>query len=45
MQEVYESPRSRIIRCESEGGVCRSVGNESVGEEEGNGGFTYFDML
>lgn len=42
--ELYKSPTCQVFKIELEGLVCRSVGNESVGEEEGNGGFTYFDL-
>lgn len=44
MFEIYKSPVCKVIQYDFEGIVCRSVGNESVGEEEGNGGFTYFDL-
>lgn len=43
--ELYKSPACQVFKIEFEGLVCRSVGNESVGEEEGNGGFTYFELL
>jgi hypothetical protein len=37
--KFYETPLSETIDMEAEGILCASPGNESIGEEEGNGGF------
>ena len=39
MENVYESPIIVMREIDFEGILCASPGNESVGEEEGNGGF------
>ena len=39
MERIYESPVSVLIDLDVEGVLCASPGNESVGEESGNGGF------
>lgn len=37
--KFYETPISKAIDMEAEGILCASPGNESIGEEEGNGEF------
>ena len=39
VEKVYQSPILVVIDVEAEGLLCASPGNESVGEENGNGGF------
>lgn len=39
MENAYESPLIVMQEIDFEGVLCASPGNESVGEEEGNGGF------
>lgn len=39
MEYIYESPIIVVQEIDFEGILCASPGNESVGEEDGNGGF------
>ena len=39
MESAYESPLVMTHEIDFEGLICASPGNESVWEEEGNGGF------
>jgi hypothetical protein len=39
MENAYESPLIVMQEIDFEGVLCASPGNESVGEEEGYGGF------
>lgn len=39
MENAYESPLIVMQEIDFEGVLCASPGNESVGEEEGSGGF------
>ena len=39
LENVYETPVSMLIEMDIEGVLCASPGNESVGEEDGNGSF------
>lgn len=37
--EQYVAPSFQVVEFFTEGILCASVGNEDVGEEEGNGSF------
>lgn len=38
-KDTYQSPDFHVIEMNIEGLLCSSAGNETVGEEEGNGYF------
>lgn len=38
-ETIYETPSMEVYDVLVEGVLCSSPGNESVGEEDGNGGF------
>ena len=38
-ETIYETPSMESYEILTEGVLCNSIGNEGVGEEDGNGGF------
>lgn len=38
-EPIYETPSIESYEILIEGVLCNSIGNEGVGEEDGNGGF------